>query len=108
YVVYSACAAVLVLISLVQGQNLLGYGSSAVVVGLLLAVFSTILGHSIFSWCLKYFSPSFISASKLCEPVAASVLAAFLFGEMPVLMQVLGGALVLGGVLYYSRIERAQ
>lgn len=108
YVVYSACAAVLVLISLVQGQNLFGYGSSAVVVGLLLAVFSTILGHSIFSWCLKYFSPSFISASKLCEPVAASVLAAFLFGEMPVLMQVLGGALVLGGVLYYSRIERAQ
>ncbi|MBQ4086433.1 MAG: DMT family transporter, partial [Clostridia bacterium] len=98
YVVYSACAAVLVLISLVQGQNLLGYGSSAVVVGLLLAVFSTILGHSIFSWCLKYFSPSFISASKLCEPVAASVLAAFLFGEMPVLMHVLGGALVLGGV----------
>ena len=76
--------------------------------GLLLAVFSTILGHSIFSWCLKYFSPSFVSASKLCEPVVAAVIAGFLFGELPGWLQVLGGILILGGVLWYSRIERAQ
>jgi len=106
YVVYVSCAAALLVISAAQGQKLTGYGMSALVVGLLLAVFSTILGHSIFSWCLKYFSPSFVSASKLCEPVAASVLAGFLFGETPVLMQVLGGVLIIGGVLYYSRIER--
>ncbi len=106
YVVYASCAAALTIISAAQGQNLLGYGMSAVIVGLLLAVFSTILGHSIFSWCLKYFSPSFVSASKLCEPVAASVLAGFLFGETPVPMQVLGGLMIIGGVLYYSRIER--
>ena len=104
--VYSACAAALVIISVVQGQKLFAYGPSALIVGLLLAIFSTILGHSIFSWCLKYFSPSFVSASKLCEPVAASVLAAVLFGEMPVLMQVIGGVLIIGGVMYYSRIER--
>jgi len=107
FVVYTACAAALVIISAAQGQNLLGYGPGAVIVGLLLAVFSTILGHSIFSWCLKYFSPSFVSASKLCEPVAASVLAGFLFGETPVPLQILGGALIIGGVLYYSRIEKA-
>lgn len=106
YVVYSACAAVLVLISAAQGQKLFSYGPSALAVGLLLAVFSTILGHSVFSWCLKYFSPSFVSASKLCEPVAASVLAGFLFAEMPSFMQALGGALIIGGVLYYSRIEK--
>lgn len=106
YVVYIACAASLVIIVLAQGQSLVGHGSGAVIVGLLLAVFSTILGHSIFSWCLKYFSPSFVSASKLCEPVAASVLAGFLFGEMPVLLQVLGGVLIIGGVMYYSQIEK--
>ena len=108
YVVYIACAAALVIISLVQGQSLLGYGPGAVIVGLLLAVFSTILGHSIFSWCLKYFSPSFVSASKLCEPVAASVLAGFLFSEMPAPLQVLGGLLIIGGVLYYSRVENTE
>ena len=106
YLVYAACAAVLVLTCLVQEQKLLGYGLSPVLVGLLLAVFSTLLGHSIFSWCLKYFSPSFVSASKLCEPVAAAILAGFLFGEIPSTMQIAGGALILGGVLYYSKLEQ--
>ena len=108
YVVYSTCAAVLVITCLVQGQDLFAYGFSAPIVGLLLAVFSTILGHSIFSWCLKYFSPSFVSASKLCEPVVAAVLAGFLFGELPKLLQVAGGVLILGGVLWYSQIENKQ
>lgn len=105
YIVYSACAAVLLAVCLVQGSSMLAYGASAAIVGLLLAIFSTILGHSIFSWCLKYFSPSFVSASKLCEPVVAAVLAAFLFGEIPAGLQLLGGGLILGGVVYYSRLE---
>lgn len=106
YIVYCSCAAVLLLMCLLQGNALWGYGISGLLVGLLLAVFSTILGHSIFSWCLKYFSPSFVSASKLCEPVAAAILAGFLFGEIPTAMQITGGILILGGVLYYSRLEQ--
>ena len=106
YMVYTACAAVLLITCLAQGYGLFDYGLSAVVVGALLALFSTILGHSIFSWCLKFFSPSFVSASKLCEPVAAAVMAAFLFGEIPTALQLLGGALIIGAVYWYSRIER--
>lgn len=106
YIVYSACAAVLLITCIVQGYSLFGYGASAIVVGALLAIFSTILGHSIFSWCLKYFSPSFVSASKLCEPVGAGLLAALLFREIPTLGQLLGSALILGGVLWYSKLER--
>lgn len=106
YMVYTACAAVLVLTCIFRRESLFGYGYSAPVVGLLLAVFSTILGHSIFSWCLKYFSPAFVSASKLCEPVVAAVFAAFLFGEIPAPLQLVGSTLILGGVLYYSRLEK--
>lgn len=106
FVVYASCAAVLLCFCLIQGNPLFGYGISGIVVGLLLAVFSTILGHSIFSWCLKYFSPSFVSASKLCEPVVAAILAGFLFGESPAAMQLLGGAMILAGVFYYSRLEK--
>jgi len=108
YLVYASCSAVLLLICMVQGNSLLGYGISGILVGLLLAIFSTILGHSIFSWCLKYFSPSFVSASKLCEPVVAAILAGFLFGETPSLLQLIGGALIVGGVLYYSRLEKER
>ena len=106
YLVYTACALVLVVTCLAQGYRFFAYGPSAIVVGALLAVFSTILGHSIFSWCLKYFSPAFVSASKLLEPAVAAVFAAFLFGEIPTLVQILGGGLILGGVLWYSGLER--
>ena len=105
YLVYTVCALVLVLTCVFQGQALLGHGSSPIWVGLALAVFSTILGHSIFSWCLKYFSPAFVSASKLCEPVGAAALAAAIFGQIPSAMQLLGGALILGGLVWYSRME---
>ena len=108
YVVYVSCAAVLLGTCMVQSYPLFGYGMSAVIVGLLLSVFSTILGHSIFSWCLKYFSPAFVSASKLCEPVAASIMAVFLFRELPSVLQIFGGAMIIGGVYYYSKIEKAE
>ena len=108
YVVYISCAAVLLGLSLVQGQGLLEYGSSAVIVGLLLAVFSTILGHSIFSWCLKFFSPSFVSACKLLEPVGAGLLAVFLFEEIPGGLALLGGGMILAGVRYYSILEQKE
>ena len=106
YPVYVICAGALVLLSVFQGQGLGDYGMSPVIVGLLLAVFSTILGHSIFSWCLKFFSPAFVSASKLMEPVIAGAIAALLFGQIPHWLQGLGAAMILGGVLYYSRLER--
>ena len=105
YIVYAACAAGLLLTSVVQQQGLFDYGINGILIGLALAVFSTILGHSVFSWCLKFFSPSFVSASKLCEPVVAAILAGFLFGEVPGPMQLVGCVLILGSVLYYSKLE---
>lgn len=105
YIVYVACSVALLVVCVLQGHHLFAFGNSGIIVGFLLAVFSTILGHSVFSWCLKYFSPSFVSASKLCEPVVAAIFAGFLFGEMPVLLQFLGGVIILGGVYYYSRLE---
>lgn len=108
YVVYVSCAAVLLVTCLFQGYQLFDYGVSAVIVGLLLSIFSTILGHSIFSWCLKYFSPAFVSASKLCEPVVAAIMAGVLFGELPSMLQIFGGVMIIGGVYYYSRIEKTE
>ena len=81
YIVYVFCALVLCISTAASGLSFTGYGAASVVVGFLLAVFSTLLGHSIFSWCLKFLSPSFVSASKLCEPVVAAMFAAVLYME---------------------------
>ena len=106
YIVYSSCAILLVIVTFFQGLELFGFGYKVILVGLLLAVFSTILGHSIFSWCLKFFSPSFVSASKLCEPVVAAVIAAVLFKEFPGYLQIIGAIIVVGSVFFFSREER--
>lgn len=106
YIVYIFCTLTLFLASFCTKTPIWGYGYSSLASGFGLAVCSTLLGHSIFSWCLKYFSPAFVSASKLCEPVVAAVLAMFLFGEIPTLLQVIGGLVILTGVIYYSKVEQ--
>ena len=108
FIVYVSCALTLVLASLLQNQRLLDYGWNPILVGFALAVCSTLLGHSIFSWALKFFSPSFVSACKLLEPVGAGVLAVFLFGEIPGLLALIGAAMILLGVWYYARIEQKE
>ena len=40
--------------------------------------------------------------------MAAAMMAGFLFGELPTPLQLLGGVLIIGGVAYYSRIERGR
>ena len=99
-------ALVLLVVCLIQGTGLLASGANPVIVGFLLALFSTILGHTIFSWALKFYTPSFVSACKLLEPVGAGILAVFLFGEIPAPAALLGGALILFGVRYYAKIEQ--
>lgn len=105
YIVYSFCCLVLGIITLVTGQPLMAGGSNTILAAFLLTVLCTFLGHSAYSWCLRYFSPAFVSLSKLGQPVAASIAAILLLGEWPTLMQLVGGVIVLAGVVYYSCLE---
>lgn len=107
YIVYIFCTLSLLAAAWITRTPLTGYGNISYLSGFFLAVCSTLLGHSIFSWCLRYLSPAFVSASKLCEPVAASLFAAILFGEIPGMFQILGGVIILGGMIYYSRSEQS-
>ena len=104
FLVYLSCTISLAVVCLFKRYPIF-QEKSAVIAGLLLSIFSTLLGHSIFSWCLKYFSPSFVSASKQCEPVIAAILAAMIFKELPDIMMLLGGFMILSGVFIYSLVE---
>lgn len=103
---YLACVLTLLALDLATATPVWGYPPEELLIGLGLAVLCTLLGHSLFSWSLKYLSPSYVSAAKLCEPVFAAVLAGFLFGEIPGALQLAGAALVVGGVLLYTRTEK--
>ena len=105
FLTYFACLTVLLTLDIATGTPVLGWGFREVGVGLLLAVFCTLLGHSLFSWSLKWLSPAYVSAAKLCEPVFASILGLLLFGEGIGPFQGIGAIAVLAGVLLYTKAE---
>lgn len=108
FLTYASCLATLLIMDVATSTPIMGWGWKEVLVGLGLAVFCTLLGHSLFSWSLKWLSPAYVSAAKLCEPVFATVLAFFLFGELPTLMQGMGGLVVLSGVFLFAKANLEQ
>lgn len=105
FLVYLSAALTVLVIALLGGTPLAGYGPVNLGTALGMAVFCTLLGHSVFSWGLKYLPPAFISTVKLLEPVFASIWGLLVFGERPGLLVLLGGAVIICGIALYSRAE---
>ena len=103
--VYLSAAGTVLAAALAGGQALTGWGPVNLLAVLGMAVFCTLLGHSVFSWGLKYLPPAFISTANLLEPVLAAVWGLLLFGERPGPLVVLGGGVILLGIAVYSREE---
>lgn len=103
FLVYAAAAVTVLVIALLQGVSPVGYGAVNYATALGMAVFCTLLGHSVFSWGLKYLPPAFIATAKLLEPVFAAVWGLLLFAEIPGWTVVLGGVVVICGVALYGR-----
>ena len=108
FVVYCMAAVTVMAVALFGGTPLLGHGGVNLAIGLGLAVFPTLLGHSVFSWGLKYLPPTFIASAKLLEPVLAAIMGWILFRENPGWQVAIGGAIVVAGIALYGRIEAAE
>ena len=106
-ITYSSCLVTLLILDFATGTPITSYGIKEILIGLGLAVFCNLLGHSIVSWSLKYLTPAYVSAVKLCEPVFSTILGVLIFREIPNAMQVLGAAIIIGGVYVYSAVENA-
>jgi drug/metabolite transporter (DMT)-like permease len=103
YVVYGTSTGFLFLYVLLVQQPLFPYPSSEWLLFLGLAIFPTLLGHSVFNWALKWFSATMISMAILFEPIGAAILAYFILGEIVVWTQWLGGAIILAGIYLFIR-----
>ena len=91
---------------LVSGVPMFGYEPINWTMAFCLALFCNLMGHSVFSWSLKYLKPTYVSTAKLAGPVFASVNAFFLFNEVPSIVQILGALVVIVGVGMYARQEQ--
>lgn len=98
FLVYGAAAVVLGLFALATAAPLTGYAGREWSLFVALAVIPTLFGHTVFNWALQYVPASIVSVSVLGEPVGSVVLALFLLGEAPALVQIGAGVLILGGI----------
>ena len=103
FIVYTAAAMTALVLSLGMGTDLHPTAND-LWCALGMAVFCTLLGHSVFSWGLKYEKASFIAVVNLLEPVFGSAIAFVVLGEVPAATVVAGAAVVLLGVYLFSRV----
>ncbi len=96
--VYFYAAAACVLMAVVMGKNLLEISKIGVWAGAGLAFGPQILGHGSMNYAVKYVSPTLLSTLILVEPLLASVLAFFLFAELPPIASIIAMAIILIGV----------
>ncbi|WP_441000898.1 DMT family transporter [Fodinibius sp. SL11] len=96
--VYFYAAAACVLMAVLLGKNLLNISTIGVWAGAGLAFGPQILGHGSMNYAVKYVSPTLLSTLILVEPLLASVLAFFLFAELPPIASMLSMGIILVGV----------
>lgn len=106
YILYFVSFITLIGVVLVSGVPMFGYEPINWTMAFCLALFCNLMGHSVFSWSLKYLKPTYVSTAKLAGPVFASVNAFFLFNEVPSIVQILGALVVIVGVGMYARQEQ--
>lgn len=110
FIIYLTATAFLFLACLILNQPIWPYPVEEFILFILLAGVSTIFGHTVYNWSLKYVTAPLVSASLLGEPILASILAAILLVELPSPYIFLGGALILIGVLFvlYDEISNRK
>ena len=115
-VVYGVCA--LVLFALVLGDALAAssalaptffdYPAEEWLLFLGMAVGPGIFGHTVFNWALAHLEASVVSVSLLGEPVGSTLLAVVLLAEVPGVVTLVGGAVVLGGIYLTTRAREER
>lgn len=64
----------------------------------LLAIFPTMLGHGIFTYCMNYIDLHLLSLAKLVEPILSALSAWILFGEPITFQHIISFALISSGI----------
>ena len=91
---FSVSAVVLLIVSFVLYSPLLGYSNIDYFWLLMLGLIPTLIGHTAFSYSVKFISPSIIAAIPLGEPIIASGLAWLLFSEKVSFNVAVGGIFI--------------
>ncbi len=91
-----------------RGVPLVGYEPVFYALCAAMAVGPQLLGHGTFNHALAYLPAALVSLLALLEPVGASVMAYFLFGEMPAVGAMAGMVVVLAALAVIVLVRRRR
>lgn len=98
FLTYLSAAVFLMAAVLITGQKLQGYSGTTYLMFILLALVPQLVGHTSLNWALKYMPATIVTVAVLGEPVGATLLAWSILGEVPRLVEIIGGLLILAGI----------
>ncbi|MDM8517897.1 DMT family transporter [Desulfobacterales bacterium HSG16] len=107
FVCYGSAALILWFMVLVAGLPFTGFSNSTYTAFWAMALIPQLIGHTSYNWSLKWFSANMIAISLLGEPVGASIMAYFLFGENISILKFAGGVLILSGI-YFAAVGESS
>ena len=98
-----SCFLSLLFCSLLLNNSIFNYSAENYFWLLMLGVIPTLIGHTIFSYSIKFVSPTIIASIPLGEPIIASILAFVLFSEGVASNVFIGGIIIAIGLIFLIR-----
>ena len=102
-IVFTIAAVILLAVCLALGTPFGGYRSSSYFFMVLLALVPQLIGHTAFIWALGHLRAGMVAVTILGEPVGATILAWFIFGETVGAVQFAGMMLIFSAIVITSR-----
>jgi drug/metabolite transporter (DMT)-like permease len=98
WLVYTAGAIVTLVIVAINQTPIIGYAPQAYFWVLMLALVAQLMAHGSFNYLLGYMQATTISVSSQSVPILSTVWALLIFTEIPTVLQVIGGIIIIVGV----------
>ena len=105
---YGVAALTTLAAALLMEVQLWGFEPVFYLLCLAMAIFPQLIGHGTFNYALAYLPAALVSLLALLEPVGASIMAYFLFNEVPTSIAMIGMAVVLAALAVIVLLRRRR
>jgi drug/metabolite transporter (DMT)-like permease len=105
---YGTAAILLLTANLLSGGGMSGFSPFTWLMLFGIAIVPQLVGHSCYNWALGYFSAEFIAVALLAEPIGFSILAYFMFDELPTPIMFAGFAFLMFAIVIATVGEKKE
>lgn len=99
FLVFLSAALVTTVFVAGSGTPITGYSAQGYLWVIIVTILAQVIGHLIMNFALQHFTATALAIILQIAVVGSAVIALFLFGEIPSLVQIVGSALVIYGVV---------